>query len=164
MVRIKNRYFLCELVFEDAVRRALMVGVQHLYSAVKDAVKEVHGDYGAAALAWGLNVKYLNPHTGVMLIRVRRQNQKILSTTLPFIKSVAGYPVTVRTLHISGTIRCCQKFLIKYNRRQLVVLLKQCKTKEERQQVKDSIRRCTLKPEEQEFGDGASSEDIATQS
>ncbi|XP_038059390.1 ribonuclease P/MRP protein subunit POP5-like [Patiria miniata] len=155
MVRIKNRYFLCELVFEDAIWRALAVNNQHLYNAVKDAVRQIHGDYGAAAIAWGLNVKYLNPDTGVMMIRVRRQNQKILSTTLPFIKSVASFPVTMRTLHISGTIRSCQKFLVKYNRRQLVVLLRQCRTKEERQKVRESIRRCTLEQEEEEFGDGA---------
>ena len=43
------------MVFEDMARRALAIGTQSLYNAIKDTVREMHGDYGAAAIAWGLN-------------------------------------------------------------------------------------------------------------
>ncbi|XP_033627946.1 ribonuclease P/MRP protein subunit POP5-like [Asterias rubens] len=156
MVRLKNRYFLCEMVFEDPNSRAFSIVTQNIYAAVKSKVRDTHGDYGLAAISWGLSVRYLNSHTGLVMIRVRRHHQKILGSTLPFITSIARCPLSLRTIHVSGTIRSCQKFLVKFNRQQLVVLLRQCKTKEERIQVKESIKKCSVLAKEKKSHNTAS--------
>ncbi|XP_062240355.1 ribonuclease P/MRP protein subunit POP5 isoform X2 [Platichthys flesus] len=44
----------------------------------------------------------------------------------------------------SGTIRTCQKFLIRYNTQQLHRMLPKCKDEEEKQQVRESILQCSL--------------------
>ena len=51
------RYFLCEMVFEDPNSRAFSIVTQNIYAAVKSKVRDTHGDYGLAAISWGLSGK-----------------------------------------------------------------------------------------------------------
>ncbi|XP_072038750.1 ribonuclease P/MRP protein subunit POP5-like [Amphiura filiformis] len=151
MVRLKKRYFLCEIVFVDqdgfsSSQPQTLPSLKEadVYHAVKGAVEEIYGDYGVGAVMGGLNVKYMNARTNVVLIRVHLHANKILWTSLPFVKKIAKCDCFMKTLHIGGTILSCQKSLLKYNRQQLAVLLKQCKTQEERKTVQDSLKKCTL--------------------
>ncbi|KFO38549.1 Ribonuclease P/MRP protein subunit POP5 [Fukomys damarensis] len=61
-----------------------------------------------------------------------------------------------------GTIRTCQKFLIQYNRRQLLILLQNCTDEGERDAIQKSVTRsCFL---EEESGEELSdSDDEATE-
>ncbi|KAG8597015.1 hypothetical protein GDO81_002143, partial [Engystomops pustulosus] len=74
--------------------------------------------------------KYLNAYTGIIFLRCRKAFHQLLGSSLPFITSLENrgqrYSCFFNTLHIGGTIRTCQKFLIQYNRKQLAVLLKNC--------------------------------------
>ncbi|XP_015250582.1 PREDICTED: ribonuclease P/MRP protein subunit POP5 [Cyprinodon variegatus] len=45
---------------------------------------------------------------------------------------------------MSGTIRTCQKFLIRYNTQQLHRMLPKCKNEEEKRQIEESILSCSL--------------------
>ncbi|XP_077995236.1 ribonuclease P/MRP protein subunit POP5-like [Glandiceps talaboti] len=138
MVRFKNRYILCELVMESD-RLVYPIEQKDIYFAVKQAIERCHGDYGAGVTQGGLSVKYLNTYTKTVLIRVRRDHHKLLWSALPFIKSIGKQQVFLHSLHIGGTIRSCQKFLTKYGRQQLVVLLQKCRTQEERKAVQKSL-------------------------
>ncbi|KAM8961508.1 ribonuclease P/MRP protein subunit POP5 isoform 2-T2 [Pelodytes ibericus] len=154
-MRFKSRYLLCELVLEDPRWRQSISQGMILYN-VRDALNRTHGDFGAAACSVSLSVKYLNAYTGIILLRCRKDFYQLLWSSLPFITSLENrgqrYPCFINTLHVGGTIRTCQKFLIQYNKEQLHLLLNNCTNDEERRKIRRSIASCTLhNVEEAEF-------------
>lgn len=68
----------------------------------------------------------------------------MVQSAMFFINKIGTYDAFLRTLHIGGTIRTCQKFLINYNREQLPSMLRECKTADERQQLQSAILGHTL--------------------
>nr|KAF6312105.1 POP5-like protein, ribonuclease P/MRP subunit [Pipistrellus kuhlii] len=61
------------------------------------------------------------------------------------------------SIGFAGTIRTCQKFLIQYNRRQLLILLQNCTDEGEREAIQKSVTRSCLleeEPGEEELSDG----------
>ncbi|XP_067861753.1 ribonuclease P/MRP protein subunit POP5 [Heptranchias perlo] len=153
MVRFKSRYLLCEIVFENPQFRRC-IEEKNVYKTVKDAIARAHGDFGFGCCSLSLAVKYLNAYTGIVLIRCRKDFYRLLWSSLPFITFLENknqkYPCFFNTLHVGGTIRTCQKFLIQYNRKQLLLLLKDCKTEGERESVQRSILSCSLKELEED--------------
>ncbi|XP_075626361.1 ribonuclease P/MRP protein subunit POP5 isoform X2 [Balearica regulorum gibbericeps] len=133
MVRFKNRYVLCEVVSEDP-RCRQCIEERAVGLAVRDAIGRVHGDYGLACCSISFTVKYLNAYTGTVLLRCRKDSYRLLCSALPFVRQLESraqrYPCFLNTLHVGGTIRTCQKFLIQYNRRQLLMLLQNCTNEE----------------------------------
>ncbi|XP_018412902.1 PREDICTED: ribonuclease P/MRP protein subunit POP5 [Nanorana parkeri] len=146
-MRFKSRYFLCELVLEDP-RRRQNISQGTVLHTIKEAVTRLHGDFGASAVSIALSVRYLNAYTGIILIRCRKDYHQLLWSSLPFITNLENrgqrYPCFINTLHIGGTIRTCQKFLIQYNRQQLNLLLKNCTSSNEREAIRKSIASCSL--------------------
>ncbi|NXC45922.1 POP5 protein, partial [Penelope pileata] len=102
-------------------------------------------------------VKYLNAYTGTALLRCRRDCQRLLSSSLPLVRHLEGrgqrFPCALRVLHVGGTIRTCQKFLIQHNRRQLQLLLQSCTSEAERQCVQQSVLSCSLAEEQPQSGE-----------
>ncbi|NWU61780.1 POP5 protein, partial [Pterocles burchelli] len=176
---VSRRYVLCELLSEDP-RCRHCIEERAVGLAVREAIGRVHGDYGLAccsvsftgaggARGGGLParpgltgapvpaVKYLNAYTGTVLLRCRKAWYRLLCSALPFVRQLESrhqrYPCALRTLHVGGTIRTCQKFLIQYNRRQLLMLLQNCKNEEERRCVQKSLLSCSLTEEQSHSGD-----------
>uniref|UniRef100_H3BFM9 Ribonuclease P/MRP protein subunit POP5 n=1 Tax=Latimeria chalumnae TaxID=7897 RepID=H3BFM9_LATCH len=147
MVRFKSRYLLCEIVFENPLDRQ-NVEEKSVYRNVMRAITRIHGDFGAGCCA-NLSVKYLNAYTGIVLLRCRKAFYRLMWSALPFLTELENrsqrYPCLFNTLHVGGTIRTCQKFLIQYNRRQLLQLLQKCQSDEERESVRKSVLHCSLK-------------------
>ncbi|XP_030274085.1 ribonuclease P/MRP protein subunit POP5-like [Sparus aurata] len=147
MVRVKSRYLLCELNVSDR-SSLLLLDDRAVSAAVKAAVARTHGDYGAALCSIRFNVKYLNAHTGIVFLRFPKSCYRLLWSALPFITSIETrgqkIPCFFNCLHVGGTIRTCQKFLIRYNKQQLHRMLPTCKTKEEENQVCEAILNCSL--------------------
>uniref|UniRef100_A0A8C3QJB2 Ribonuclease P/MRP protein subunit POP5 n=1 Tax=Cyanoderma ruficeps TaxID=181631 RepID=A0A8C3QJB2_9PASS len=156
MVRFKNRYVLCEVVSEDP-RCRKCIEDRALGLAVRDAIARVHGDYGLACCSISFTVKYLNAYTGTVLLRCRKDSYRLLCSALPFVRYLESraqrYPCFLNTLHVGGTIRTCQKFLIQYNRTQLLRLLQNCTNEEERQCIQKSLLSCSLTEEQSQSGD-----------
>ncbi|XP_069789085.1 ribonuclease P/MRP protein subunit POP5 [Narcine bancroftii] len=148
MVRFKSRYLLCEMVFEKSHYRQ-HIDVRSIIRNVRHAITQTHGDFGIGCCTLRLEVTYLNAYTGVVLIRCQKDFCRMLSTALLFITFLENknqkFPCFFNTLHVAGTIRSCQKFLIQYNRRQMLLLLRDCKTKKEREAVQRSLLYCSLK-------------------
>ncbi|KAM7391698.1 hypothetical protein PAMP_022365 [Pampus punctatissimus] len=162
MVRVKSRYLLCEVNVSDR-SRLLLLDDRAVAAAVKAAVARMHGDYGAALCSIRFSVKYLNTHTGIVFLRFPKKCYKLLWSALPFITSVESQgqkiPCFLNCLHVGGTIRTCQRFLIRYNTQQLHRMLPQCKSEEEKQQVRRAILDCSLTREKkQAFEDVLESE------
>ncbi|KAM9361069.1 ribonuclease P/MRP protein subunit POP5 [Symphorus nematophorus] len=147
MVRVKSRYLLCEVNVSDR-SQLLLLDDRALSATVKAAVARTHGDYGAALCSIRFNVKYLNAHTGIVFLRFPKRCYKLLWSALPFITCVVTrgqkIPCFLNCLHVGGTIRTCQKFLIQYNKQQLHRMLPKCKNKEEEQEVRKAILNCAL--------------------
>ncbi|XP_056233461.1 ribonuclease P/MRP protein subunit POP5 [Seriola aureovittata] len=147
MVRVKSRYLLCEVNVSDR-SRLLLLDDRTVAVAVKAAVARTHGDYGLALSSVGFSVKYLNAHTGIVFLRLPKRCYRLLWSALPFITSVEArgqkIPCFLNCLHVGGTIRTCQKFLIRYNTQQLHRMLPKCKNEEEKQQVRQAILNCSL--------------------
>ncbi|XP_074526924.1 ribonuclease P/MRP protein subunit POP5 [Halichoeres trimaculatus] len=154
MVRVKSRYLLCEVVVSDR-SRLLLLDDRAVALAVKSAVARIHGDYGAALCSVGFSVKYLNSVTGIVFLRFPKSCYKILWSALPFITSIEtrGEKIEcfLNCLNVGGTIRTCQKFLIRYNTQQIHRMLPKCKNEEEKQQVRRAILKCCLTKEKEEF-------------
>lgn len=110
-------------------------------------------------------MRYLNAYTGIVLLRCRKEFYQLVWSALPFITYLENkghrYPCFLNTLHVGGTIRTCQKFLIQYNRRQLLILLQHCTDEGEREAIQKSVTRsCLLEEEsgEEELSDGGGEE------
>uniref|UniRef100_A0A7N4PQ62 Ribonuclease P/MRP protein subunit POP5 n=2 Tax=Sarcophilus harrisii TaxID=9305 RepID=A0A7N4PQ62_SARHA len=155
-----------EVVSEDPRCRA---GLEEraLFGLVRDAVARAHGAFGAAACAVAFTVKYLNAYTGVVLLRCRKDFYQLLWSALPFITHLENkgqrFPCFFNTLHVGGTIRTCQKFLIQYNRRQLLILLRNCPDGEERESIRKSVMSCSLEEQQEDEFSGSGSEKDATE-
>ncbi|XP_075881698.1 ribonuclease P/MRP protein subunit POP5 [Nelusetta ayraudi] len=147
MVRVKSRYLLCEVNVADR-SRLLLLDDRAVAAAVRAAVARVHGDYGAALCSIRFSVKYLNAHTGVVFLRFPKMCYRLLWSALPFITCIDTHrqkiPCFLSCLHVGGTIRTCQKFLIQYNKQQLHRMLPTIKDKEEEEAVRRAILHCVL--------------------
>ncbi|XP_059844344.1 ribonuclease P/MRP protein subunit POP5 isoform X3 [Hypanus sabinus] len=132
MVRFKSRYLLCEIVFEKPHYRQ-QLDVRSIIRNVRNTISQIHGDFGIGCCSLRLEVTYLNAYTGIVLIRCQKDFYRMLSTALMFVTFLENknqkFHCFFNTLHVAGTIRSCQKFLIQYNRKQLLLLLRGCKTK-----------------------------------
>ncbi len=64
-------------------------------------------------------VKYLNVSTMVLIVRCPRAYYRAVWTSISGVTSYDGEPCSLALLHIGGTIRSCQKALIRYNTRVL---------------------------------------------
>ncbi|XP_038139265.1 ribonuclease P/MRP protein subunit POP5 [Cyprinodon tularosa] len=147
MVRVKSRYLLCEINVSDR-RDLLKLDDRAVAGAVRAAVARIHGDYGTAICSTRFWVKYLNAHTGMVFLRLPKRGYELLWSALPFITCIESrgqiIPCAFNCLHVGGTIRTCQKFLIRYNTQQLHRMLPKCKNEEEKRQIEESILSCSL--------------------
>ncbi|XP_054906636.1 ribonuclease P/MRP protein subunit POP5 [Poeciliopsis prolifica] len=147
MVRVKSRYLLCEINVSDR-RDLLKLDERAVLGTVKATVARIHGVYGTALCSYRFFVKYLNAYTGIVFLRFPKSCYKLLWSALPFITSIECrgriIPCFFNCLHVGGTIRTCQKFLIRYNTRQLHRMLPKCKDEEEKRQIQEAILSCSL--------------------
>ena len=148
MVRFKNRYLLCEIVFPDNQLIERKFTDYEIYRCIKDSLADLHGDYGLGIMQSSLSVKYVNPHTHVVLVRAMRGAHQMVWQAMTFIKKIGSQEAFFRALHLGGTIRTCQKFLLDYHRKQLAVLLKQCK-KQEQIAIQQSILNSSIDPKDE---------------
>nr|XP_006114818.1 ribonuclease P/MRP protein subunit POP5 [Pelodiscus sinensis] len=111
-------------------------------------------------------VKYLNAYTGIVLLRCRKDFYRLLWSALPFVTYLENrnqrYSCFFNTLHVGGTIRTCQKFLVQYNRKQLLLLLHNCTSEEERQSIQKSLLSCSLTEVEEHFHSGDEEDCVET--
>uniref|UniRef100_A0A8C3GRL4 Ribonuclease P/MRP protein subunit POP5 n=1 Tax=Cairina moschata TaxID=8855 RepID=A0A8C3GRL4_CAIMO len=74
-------------------------------------------------------------------------------------RAYGDYGLACCSLAFTGTIRSCQKFLIQYNRRQLLTLLQNCTNEDERQRIRQSVLSCSLTEEQSHSGEEEEEED-----
>lgn len=154
MVRFKNRYLVCEVIYTESRRKVSSFSSYDLYLCIRDAVIKAYGDYGIGVLRSSLSVKYWNPATNILLIRARRGLHRMVQAAITFVKTISSQDAIFSTLHVGGTIRSCYKFLIRYHHQQLPSLLSECATEVERCAVKAAIRNCNIAVKQEVDGRG----------
>ncbi|XP_065893033.1 ribonuclease P/MRP protein subunit POP5-like [Dysidea avara] len=151
MVRYKNRYFLIKFDFEnDKDAREALSGLdaKSLRELLKVAMRTLHGDYGLGCVQHSLNVKYFNMMTRVAIVRCARDHYRNLWSAMTLIKLINNVGGMIVVLHVAGTIRSCQKFLITHNKHQLEKMIRNAKTPSEAKQLQkvceDTMRTCEV--------------------
>lgn len=141
MVRFKNRYFLCEIQPNEGSASVNPLDLQEsdLFYAVMQATEQMHGEFGAAAIRSGINVKYCNKYTRITMIRVRHGPHRLVGSSLPFITKVGNQAVTFHGIYTGATIVKCFAFLKKYQKAKLEELLQHCKNDKFRKIIVDNI-------------------------
>ena len=100
---------------EDGSTALAGATTRSLLDAVKEAILSLHGDYGLACVQHSLNIKYLNAVTRVLILRCPRNHHKAVWAALTTITSLKKVPCAAHVLHVGGTIRSCQRALVKHN-------------------------------------------------
>lgn len=90
-----------------------------ILDVVKEAILSLHGDYGLASVQQSLNIKYLNAVTRVMIMRCPRDHHKGVWSALTTITCLNKIPCAAHVIHVGGTIRSCQRALVKHNQLKL---------------------------------------------
>ncbi|XP_071849344.1 ribonuclease P/MRP protein subunit POP5-like isoform X2 [Apostichopus japonicus] len=144
MVRLKNRYFLCKVIFPSPDESNEMLTSQEFRRAIEKAAREIFGEFGLGIVGNRLRVIKVNSHSKTAIVRVQHRATRMLSQLLPFIKQHQKTDVIIQTLHVTGTVATCQKALIKYERRTLLELLRNTTNKDHRKKIQEALLSCTL--------------------
>ena len=114
MVRVKWRYVLTRIVTGPHLyEESLEISEKAVINSVKASFERLHGAAGLALIVGGLKVKYINTKSLVVLMRVYRASCQQLLQALALVTRISGENVFFSTLHVSGTIRSCYKFLLR---------------------------------------------------
>ncbi|CAL4083695.1 unnamed protein product [Meganyctiphanes norvegica] len=130
MVRVKRRYLVAEVVPENPQK--FKFHNKGLFEAVKSSVRQLHGDFGEAAVSNGMQVKYLNPETHLAFVRVLRGPHQLAASALSVISSIDGQPATLRMLYPAATIRHALLFVKKHHEEKLRELEASLKSPQEK--------------------------------
>jgi ribonuclease P/MRP protein subunit POP5 len=155
IMRFKNRYFLVEILWEGgtdgaassaaaaaesgtkaaasgspvgaAASRVVDPTLQsvHLQSSLRSSIRELFGDLTSGMTLQSLHVRYLNALTCSAIVRCSRDEHRTCAMAIALTPHLRGKACTLRTVHLGGTIRSCQKAAVKWQRRRIAELRKQ---------------------------------------
>ncbi|KAJ8331308.1 RNA-binding protein pop5 [Batrachochytrium dendrobatidis] len=114
MVRFKNRYLLCEIIFENG-KISESLNLYQILNAIKESLSTNFGVFGLGVLAISLQVKYFNPFTGLAIVRVNRDYMRLVWACVSLITAINKRICMVKVVHVGGTIKLVQSQAIKYN-------------------------------------------------
>uniref|UniRef100_A0A914XS61 Ribonuclease P/MRP protein subunit POP5 n=1 Tax=Plectus sambesii TaxID=2011161 RepID=A0A914XS61_9BILA len=141
MVKFKNRYLLLEVITDDhVVTSKEQFNDSDVYFAMWEALSELHGDYGTGAAKQSLSVKVCNSATATVVARISRGSLEMLANSLCFVRKIGKHPAVIRTLHLGGSMRSCEKALLKIHRRRLLTSLPSAKTHQARRDIQQAIK------------------------
>ncbi|KAI5795585.1 Rpp14/Pop5 family-domain-containing protein [Geopyxis carbonaria] len=117
MVRYKARYILFNVLYptapstgKDAPKAidflAPSDGVtpSELATLIRNTIATEYGDWGSG-VAGNLSVKYFSTATSTGIVRVGRDNYRVVWGALTQIREIKGRPVVIRVVKVSGTIK-----------------------------------------------------------
>ncbi|KAJ3800943.1 hypothetical protein GGU11DRAFT_814433 [Lentinula aff. detonsa] len=124
MVRFKNRWLLVEFLpipsipQSGAVAQTIQLNLdgRQIHSVLKQSILSNYGDIGWGAVALSLSVKYFSPTTNICIIRVGREQHKIVWGALTLLDGLENMRLIPHVIHVSGTIKHVQLAAIVHNR------------------------------------------------
>ncbi|CAF4287536.1 unnamed protein product, partial [Rotaria magnacalcarata] len=96
----------------------------HIHTTFETMISRLYGDVGIACFTRNLSITYYNSSTHVAIVRCLRDDKKMLPTAATFIAKLTNDSVecSILTLHVGGSIRQCQKYLVNYCIEQLLFI------------------------------------------
>nr|CAG4645904.1 EOG090X0GYO [Lynceus sp. MCZ IZ 141354] len=121
MEQTSRRYFVVEVhpASQHNEHEPYLLKELDLYHAILDAVEELHGEYGVAAIKSGFQAKYCNEITRVAIIRARHGPHRLVGSSLNLVTTIGKRPIMLQTLYIGATIVKCYHFLKKHQQQTL---------------------------------------------
>jgi RNase P/RNase MRP subunit POP5 len=109
-MRFKRRYFCVEVTFQkeaSALDKIHMNKLKHtnLSETVHRSIEQLYGDYGMAVMMPSFSVIYFNSATNLAILRTARDLQKEFHALLAYVQKLADFDVSLRTVHVSGSIK-----------------------------------------------------------
>ena len=108
-----NRYFVFEISPNDGSSpfEPLALNVKDIFYAILNATEQIHGEFGAAAVRNGLDVKYCNQDTRIGLVRSRHGPHRLIGSSLPFVSKIGKKSVKLDGIYTGATMAKCFKFV-----------------------------------------------------
>lgn len=107
MVKFKSRYILVETLYEGDRNRPF--DSSKIANVLKKVVENYFGDIGLGKLNKNLQVKYMNNITNMLIIRVGKENLKLIWTALALINEIDSINMRMHIIGVSGTIKKAEK-------------------------------------------------------
>lgn len=125
MVRVKRRYFVFQFHFDTTSNNPSTIQSiksSTIYQTFETMIARLYGDHGVARFIRNLSIIYYNPSTHLCIVRCIRDDKHLLQTTATFITRLGDPSIqcSLQTIHVSGSIRQCKKYLINYSIEQLL--------------------------------------------
>lgn len=138
MVRKKSRYLVTKIQYSDN-KIDLNLDQDTIRTTIRNIVKELFGEYGVTTYTHGMFVKYCNPYTGIFFLRVDRDFHTQIRTCVSFVKMLRQRLCILSCIHVTGTIKSAERFLLKYNTNKMQVMYQKCQNRVEKQKIKTII-------------------------
>lgn len=110
-MRLKCRFYVCELDFGSGNSEASGVSALDVYMAVKNSMQSTWGDAGWGQASNLLAVKLWHPAIRIALVRGPLELQAEVHSALALIRSVKKQPVAVRVIQVAGCLRTVKEAL-----------------------------------------------------
>ncbi|KAL2623596.1 hypothetical protein R1flu_003801 [Riccia fluitans] len=128
MVVFKRRYLLMEILLLGTPWPDLAILTPSILGSIIQESMEVNfGEHGLSSIINSMQVKYLNPVTGLCLVRCSRDEYHRLWCAITFVSSIRNQPVLFNLLDLSGNIKTSRKTLVKLEQEKLTLLKLQSK-------------------------------------
>ena len=138
MVRLKYRYFLTSLHYLDS-GPDLQLTSEILQNAIYNSIEENYGEFGLGHVLGRIKITYLALLSGTVLIRVPADFEKQSRVSLSSLVVVNSKRCVLNVIHVGGTIRSCQKQLVKHNVNSLHRQMLDTQDFREREHIKDVL-------------------------
>lgn len=112
MVRFKQRYLLFSVTREGKTRD---ISLAELQNAMRRSMERQLGSWGYGALRASFSVKYWNPDTGIMIVRLARDHFRPGWFAIAGMTELKDRKCSMSCLHVGGTIRVVKKCLLRYH-------------------------------------------------
>lgn len=107
MVKYKSRYILTEIVGINSkgVHTAYRFKPEVISDKILKECLFFFGDNGLGKLKKNFQVKYVNEITNLVIIRIGRDELKLLHSILSLLSEIDNKTIKARIIHVSGTIK-----------------------------------------------------------
>ncbi|KAF8535611.1 Rpp14/Pop5 family-domain-containing protein [Trichophaea hybrida] len=126
MVRYKSRYLLFKILYPITSSPSPAHISFHapsppsttpseLATLLRQILSQQFGDWGSG-VAGGLSVKYFSPATSTGIVRVSREQYRLVWAALTYVREIKGRPCVVRVVRVSGTIKKAELEVVRRGR------------------------------------------------
>ncbi|CEF65437.1 Ribonuclease P/MRP protein subunit family-containing protein [Strongyloides ratti] len=140
MVKLKHRYFLIEVIFEDNFSQATQYDI---IKEIKDKVLEMYGDYGLGTLNSTFGVSVAEVGKGLIVIKVGVESVNFLRGSIPFIVKAGKASCILKILLEAASMRSINKKMVRINLDQLYDKLSNSKSIKEKIEIQEGIIKVT---------------------